>query len=160
MTTKFSNGLLEALATSGSLRDVLNGVSVAYFSGIPPASVHDAVGMDNTMLANFTVDGDGVTGGTFSDTVETYPTHVALVKDPDEVWEAVGLEAAGAGVLPTFARIYLTASGDPLSADPGEIRIQCPIGPTVSNGILRNGTVAENDALSLPIFFIGLPTGN
>lgn len=159
MSTQYSTGLMEAVALTGSLRSALNEVAIYYYSGTPPASVHDATTGGNNLLAVFTVDNDGSTGLTFDSTVAVSTGVVGLAKTPSESWEAEGLPAASTGTLPTFARIAPLADGEPDGASTSDVRIQCPIGPTVVNGILRTGLIAENDALALPLFVLNLPTG-
>lgn len=163
--TKFSEGLLEYMAVTGSMRAALNNASgtpagcfMYWYSGTEPDSADDAVTGD--ILLAFT-EGPlpSSTGLTFGATAGVSGNNVTISKTGAESWDAIGTAAAGAGVAPTFYRICLESDDGTGAASSGEIRIQGSIGPAVTEGIVYNGLIVEDSEYNLASFTIAQPTG-
>jgi hypothetical protein len=72
--SKYSESIRTSLANS--LATLLNGFAVSFFNGTVPSLPSDAV--TGTLLATFTVNGDGVTGGTWATAVAGVVTNNLL----------------------------------------------------------------------------------
>lgn len=114
MTTKISTGLANYLLGVGSVRHALANSVIRVYSGDTPATTADsAIPGGATLLAEFTVDGEG--GGI---TLAPAATGGVISKNPDEAWRA---EAIASG-KPTWFRWCLP--NDTGAASTTAVRIQ------------------------------------
>lgn len=114
MTTKITPGLSGYLLAVGSLRQALANSVIRVYSGeTPPATAAAAVPGGATLLAEFTVDGDG-TGLTLAPT----PNGDVISKNPDEAWRATALAT---GVASWFRWCLPNDTG---SASSSAVRVQ------------------------------------
>lgn len=113
MTMKFSTGLRNHLAVTGSLRAALNTLVMKIYEGAEPATADAALG-GATLLAVITVDDDGSTPLGW----EAVAADGAVVKDASQVWQGEYL----ANGTPTFFRLETLA--DTGTSSTSAIRVQ------------------------------------
>lgn len=113
MTMKFSTGLRNHLAVTGSLRAALNTLVMKIYEGAEPATADAALG-GATLLAVITVNNDGSTPLGW----EAVAADGAVVKDASQVWQGEYL----ANGTPTFFRLETLA--DTGTSSTSAIRVQ------------------------------------
>jgi len=104
MSLKFSTGIRNHLAVTGSLRAALTTLVMKIYAGPEPATADDALG-GATLLCTITVDDDGSTPLGW----ENAANDGTILKDSSEAWEGEYI----ANGTPTFFRLETLAdSGD------------------------------------------------
>lgn len=146
MSLKFSTGIRNHLAVTGSLRAALTTLVMKIYAGAEPATADAALG-SATLLCTITVDDDGSTPLGWENTVNDG----TLLKDSGESWEGEYI----AGGTPTFFRLETLAdSGD---SSTSALRVQGNI--RLAGGDLNlssltavNGTpqVIDHGAIAIP----------
>lgn len=129
MTVILSTGLREGLATTGSLRSLINNTKFHIYSGIVPALADDSIG-NAVLLCEVSNSGAGIT---FEDAA---PGGI-LLKKANETWTGTNL-ASGAA---SFFR--LVQSSDTGSSSTTAVRIQGTVGILGSDMELVSVNLAE-----------------
>ena len=121
---KLSESLRNYFLDTGSIKTALTDFAVSFFDGAIPTLPSDAV--TGTLLITFTVNDDGVTGGTWGTAVVGN-----LARTASEVMSGTCLT----GGSPTFYRVHLLAES-PSSANTVFFRQQGTLGVANADGIL------------------------
>lgn len=121
---KYSESLRNKILDTSSVKTLLTGFAVTFFNGTVPSLPSDAVTGDT--LITFTVDNDGVTGGTWGSA-----TLGNLLRTASE--NLLGTCLVGSS--PTFYRIHLIGES-PSSANTTYYRIQGTCGIAKTDCIL------------------------
>jgi hypothetical protein len=141
----------ESVRTSiaNSLATLLNGFAVSFFNGTVPTLPSDAV--SGTLLATFTVNGDGVTGGTWGTAVTGVVTNNLL-----ESMSATCL----VGGSPTFYRVHNIAES-PLSQSNSFNREQGTVGLANTDCLLNPSFFPMTQGTSYPLgsVIMSIPVG-
>jgi len=148
---KFSTGLRDYLAVTGSLKAALDDGKINIYKGATiPSSPDDALPGDATLMYTFTVDDDGTTLLDFAASA----TNGVLLKDAAQAWQG---EAAAAGDM-AFFRYYVPAD-DGETASTTARRVQGTVGTAFADMIVASVTKALTDPLTLNNFGIAVPEG-
>jgi hypothetical protein len=141
--SKFSDSLNTKLAET--IKTNLDGFAVTFFNGAIPINASDAV--TGQPLITFTVNNDGVTGGTW-----TTPTTPLLVRNAGEVMRGTCI----LGDSPTFFRLHKLgeAAG---TANTSFYRIQGKLGQAQASGILDSTFFPMTLGTEYPLGTIVLP---
>lgn len=138
---KISTTLATALAAA--VKAALDGGTLKIFSGPVPATAGAAVDGASVLLAEITVDGDGVTGLTFD-----APTTGTLNKAAADTWTCLGTDVVSGTA--TFYRF--TESGDAGTAlSTTHSRIQGIVGTDPFSSDLIVGTTTFTNGVDVPI---------
>lgn len=148
---KFSTGLRNAIAATGSLKAALDDGKLNIYKGATiPDSPDDALPGDATLMYTFTVDNDGTTLLDFAASA----TNGVLLKAAAQSWQG---ECASAGDM-AFFRYYVPAD-DGETASTTAIRVQGTVGTAFADLIVSNVTKALTDPLTIDSFGIAIPEG-
>lgn len=139
---KYSEALRNALMVTGSLKSLIDGSEIRFYSGSAPSSPAEAI--SGTKLVTIKVGTDGVT-------FEAEATGGTLVKNLSEVWSGT---AAAAGTATHF-RLVATADAD--GASPTAYRIQGSVGIAGADINVTNPTLAIGASQTLDYFYLTMP---
>lgn len=142
---KFSTGLRNGALATGSVRAALNGGSIKYYTGSPPATADAAV--TGTLLTTLTVGASG-TGLTFAASA----VDGVLPKEPTETWQGVNVATGTAG----YARFV--AAGDTGALSTTAPRIQMTVGVVGTDLLMANTLMTSGQTFTLNYFDVALPT--
>lgn len=144
-----STGLRNALLGTSDFATAMAGCRLRWFAGTVPASADAATGAA-VLLAEFTVDDDGITGLTW-DTAGIAAGVIA--KTAAEAWQATAVADGTA----TFFRF--SAAGDSgTGASTSAVRFQGTIGPGIGFDLIRpNPAVVTSDALEMDVAQFSFP---
>ncbi len=129
MTVKYSTGLRDHLAVSGSMKAALDGMQIDFYSGTEPRSADDEMPVDATLLLTVNAEGNPVTwegGGSGM-----------LKKAADETWNGTVVAAGDA----SWFRIHTSA--DDGSASEAIFRVQGSVGAFGADINLTSGVELE-----------------
>lgn len=145
MALKYSTGLREGLAISGSLRSLINGCLVRIYTGATPASADAALG--SAVLLN------KISAGGTGDPLTFEPTAPAglLRKTVAENWTGNNL----ADGTPTFFRLVLPSdTGDQSTT---QVRIQGSCGGLGNDLVITELPLTEGAPQSFDLFQLAIP---
>jgi hypothetical protein len=141
-----STGLATYLAVTGSMKAGLDSGFLYLFSGPVPVSADDAIDGSSVMLAKISVNGDGVTGLTFSATA----TGGVLTKTSSEAWSST-IAATGTTTFYRFCEASDAGSASSTTAK----RVQGTVGTTVaSDGVLTSTSLTAGNTQTISLFQI------
>jgi hypothetical protein len=143
MAAKYSLGLRNALAVTGSLKNQLDGCFLRLYAGTAPASPNDAIGAA-TLLCEIS---NGGAGGTF----EATASDGTLVKSTSETWSGNNVASGTA----TFFRLVKT--GDAGDASTSAIRIQGTVGVGGVDMQMTNPTLVSGAPQAFDYFYLTMP---
>lgn len=143
MSAKYSVGLRNGLAVTGSLKSLLDGCFIRLYAGTPPASPNDAIGAA-TLLSEIS---NGGVGGTF----EGVASDGTLVKSTSEVWTGVNVASGTA----SFFRVV--KAGDAGDASTSAVRVQGSVGVAGADMNMTNPTLVSGAPQNFDYFFITMP---
>lgn len=141
---RFSTGMRNYLLGTGAFKEALASCFIDVYSGSQPASADTAP--TGTKLATFSVNHDGVTGGTWG----TASAGV-LDKAAAETWQAVGAVAGSAG----WFRFRL--AGDLGTTNTTDIRMDGTIAASGSDMDRSDTTIVVGTIYTLDAFPMSLP---
>lgn len=141
---KFSTGLRNHVLGTGSVKAALDGGTLKYYTGTPPATADAAV--TGTLLCTLTVSA-GATGLTFS-----APVDGVMSKTAAETWQGVNAATGTAG----YARFVAAADDGTLSTTAP--RIQMTVGTVGTDLLSANTLMTSGQTFTLNYFDIALPT--
>ena len=142
MAFKITNDLAELMLAV--VKSELDGGFLYIYAGTVPAAASDALDMGavHTELVMLSVGGDGVTGLTFSASVDAL-----VAKNPAENWDGViafdGFDAATTTKTPTFFRFC--PAGDNGRGAASTPRLQGTVGGPASSADLKLGSDTLTD---------------
>lgn len=142
----FSTGLRNSILDNTGVRSLLAGGTLKIFSGTVPASADDAEA--GTLLATYTLNGDGTTGLTFD-----APAAGVLPKAAAEVWSTAAAAASGAAAYFRFV-----GSADTAAASATEPRVQGTVGTVGTDMVLASTAFVAGQPYTMKYMSIGLPT--
>lgn len=145
MTVSLSTGLAEGLATTGSLRSLINECLVRVYSGTEPASADAAIG-SATLMLEISVNGSGTPL-----TWEVGAPGGVLSKSASEVWEGENLQAGGV----TFFRIV--KPGDTGASSTTAVRIQGSAGGLGNDLVITDLPLVAGQSKSFELFQVAVP---
>jgi len=155
MALRLSTGCVNALNVTDDLKTVMaNGVIYRY-SGTQPVTA-DAT-ETGTLLDIITVDAGAFTPGVITNGLNLgNSVDGVLSKDSGEVWQSVGLAAAGTGTAAGWFRWY--ANDRTMGASTSAVRIDGSIGTSSSYEMrMSNTSIVEGNTSSVSTFTVTQP---
>lgn len=151
MAVKTSKGIANYLASSGSLKEALDGGYIHVYKGTPPETPEEAVASGD-ILWTISVDGEGI-----SLEYAHSEEDLSLVKPAEEIW--AGPTEAGTA---TFFRIVGPSDDGSFDSGGTSLRVQGVVGSTVTADMYMTSTTFTADASSTAKVLLGfaltLPT--
>lgn len=145
MSLKFSTGLRQGLAVSGSLRSLLNQGLLRIYSGTVPTNADAALG-SAVLLNEISAGGTGTTL-----TFEAAAPGGVLTKSAAENWTGNNLESG----TPSFFRfVQPTDTGN---ASTTEVRLQGTCGPIGNDLMITQLPLVASQPLTLELFQLAIP---
>lgn len=143
MAVRFSTGLDNAILDTASFKSAMNGFFIDLYTGVQPASADSAPGA--TLLRTYSVNGDGVTGGTWGSA-----SNKILNRTSSEVMSGVAV----ANGVPGWARIRLASDDNSLSTT--YKRIDVSAGVSGQDLAITASNIAVGDADILGVLGVSL----
>ncbi len=154
MAERLSTGFVNAIAATGSVKDVMANGVIHIYTGTQPTNADSAE--TGTLVMKITKDGGAFTPGVATNGLNMGTVTAGVLAKNSDTWKGTGLAAAGTGVNAGWFRWY--ANDVTTGASSTAVRVDGAIGTSSSYELqLTNIVIAENGEATISSFNYTIP---